>query len=77
LGELDCELHSEATSMTQQQSTSIQHSVLPIAPIDTKAIVEHGESPTAIILAIAILLSVTVGSVTGLIQVIMKAKTSR
>jgi hypothetical protein len=63
--------------MTQQQSTSIQQSVSPIAPIDTKAIVEHGESPTAIILAIAILLSVTVGSVTGLVQVIMKAKTSR
>lgn len=63
--------------MTQQQSTSIQQSVSPIVPIDTKAIVEHGESPTAIILAISILLSVTIGSVTGLVQVIMKVKTSR
>jgi hypothetical protein len=63
--------------MTQQQSTSIQHGVSPIVPIDSKAIVEHGESPTAIILAISILLSITIGSVTGLVQVIMKVKTSR
>jgi len=45
----------------------------PIAPIDSKPIIEHGESPTAIILAIAILISMVVGSITELVRVIVIA----
>lgn len=44
---------------------------LPVSPIDTKPIVENGESPTAIILAVAILLATVFCSVTSLIQVIL------
>ncbi|MGB3787968.1 MAG: hypothetical protein WA949_08155 [Phormidesmis sp.] len=43
----------------------------PISPIDTKPIIEHGESPTAIILAIAILISIVIGSITGLVRAIL------
>ena len=44
----------------------------PINPIDTQSIIKHGESPTSIILAIAILLAILSQSLTGLIQVILK-----
>jgi hypothetical protein len=58
----------------QQQSISSQPSFPSVAPIDPKPIV-HSESPTAVILAIAILISILLGSITALIQVIL-AKTS-
>ena len=63
--------------MNQQQPTSIQHTVLPIVPIDIQPIVEHGESPTAIILSIAILSLTLIGSITGLVRVILMAKPRR
>lgn len=57
--------------MSQQQPIFTQQSVPAVAPIDPKPIVEQGESPTAIILAIAILISTLVGSITGLVRVIV------
>ena len=54
-----------------QQQTLNEQTTLPINSIDLKPIVEHGESPTAIILAIAFLLTVFIGSVTKLIQAIL------
>lgn len=56
--------------MILQQPTTTEPSIPPIAPIDPKQIVEHGNSPTAIILAIAILLAVFLGSMTGLVKAI-------
>jgi hypothetical protein len=44
-----------STQAPAQQSTA--QTVPPISPIDPTIIVEHGESPTAVILAIAVLLT--------------------
>jgi hypothetical protein len=41
-------------------------------PVDPPTLVKNGESPTSIILAIAILLAILSQSLTGLIQVILK-----
>lgn len=41
-------------------------------PIDPQIIIKHGDSPTAIILAIAILLLLVCNGLTGLIQVILR-----
>jgi hypothetical protein len=57
--------------MSQNQLTTANQSIPPIAPIDPTLILENGESPTAIILAIAILISILVGSITGLVRVVM------
>lgn len=62
--------------MNQQQPTSTQQIVPQIAPIDPTPIIES-ESPTAIILAIAILISMLVGSITGLVRVIVVTRSSR
>ncbi len=59
--------------MNQQQLASTQQTVPPIAPIDPKTIAQS-ESPTAIILAVAILLSISIGSITQLVQVILPPK---
>lgn len=56
--------------MNPQQTPSTQQTVPSIAPIDPQPIAQS-ESPTAIILAIAILISIVIGSITGLVQVIM------
>lgn len=48
-----------------------------ITHTDIKPIVEHGESPTSIILAIAILISTFTASLTGLVQVLMNARSYR
>jgi hypothetical protein len=45
------------------------------SPIDPTPIVQSA-SPTAVILAIAILISILLGSITGLIQVILLVKTA-
>jgi hypothetical protein len=55
----------------QTQTTGSQ--ISPIAPIDPTPIVTHGESPTAIILAIAILIVLSLSSLTQLIRVIVMA----
>jgi hypothetical protein len=62
--------------MNQQAITKSQ-SVAQMSPIDPKPIVEHGESPTSIILAIAILLSVFVSGLTGLIHIILATRSPR
>ncbi len=54
-------------TITQTQPTNP-----PVTPIDTDTVIKHGESPTAIILAIAILLTFFFSGLTGLIQVILK-----
>ncbi len=56
---------------SQQQPTINQQTTPLIAPIDTKPIVENGQSPTAIILAIAILIAILIGSLTGLVLVVV------
>jgi hypothetical protein len=58
------------TSMPQTQQPTTQQTVPSIAPIDPQPIAQS-ESPAAVILAIAILISVVIGSITGLVQVIM------
>jgi hypothetical protein len=57
-----------------QNSTSNQPIIHAVEPIDLSSLV-HSESPTAVILAIAMLISILLGSITGLIQVIQKEKT--
>jgi hypothetical protein len=59
--------------MSQIQS---KHNPNPISsPIDPAPIVQS-TSPTSVILAIAILISILLGSITGLIQVILLVKTA-
>lgn len=41
-------------------------------PIDPQTLIKHGDSPTAIILAVAILLAILFQSMTRLIAVILK-----
>jgi hypothetical protein len=53
-----------------QLSTTTQQTIPTIAPIDPTSLTEHGESPTSIILAIAILISILLGAVTGLVRVV-------
>ena len=63
--------------MSQAQPTTTNQTIPPIAPIDPTTIVENGESPTAIILAIAILIAILFGSVTGLVQVILVGRQTK
>jgi hypothetical protein len=59
------------------QPTSTHQGIPMIAPIDPQPIVEHGESPTAIILAIAILISMLFSGITGLVRIIVMSKNYR
>lgn len=63
--------------MIQQQPTSTQQTVPPITPIDPAQIAKHGESPTAIILAIAMLISMLLSSITKLVRAIMVTRSFR
>lgn len=58
-------------------STSQTSTNQSIQSIDITPIVQHGNSPTAIILAIAILLSFLFTGLTGLVRVILISKPSR
>ncbi|MCC3416069.1 MULTISPECIES: hypothetical protein [unclassified Microcoleus] len=70
--------HTGVKAMSYQHSSnSANQSVPSIVTIDTLPIIEHGESPTAIILSIAILSSTLIGSITGLVRVILMAKPRR
>lgn len=59
--------------MTQQQPKLTHQATSQIAPIDTKSIIQS-ESPTAVILAIAILISILVNGITGLVRVIVMTR---
>ncbi len=59
--------------MSQQLTSTSQSS----QTIDITPLVQHGESPTAIILAIAILLSFLFTGITGLVRIILISKPSR
>ncbi|MEB3309370.1 MAG: hypothetical protein VKJ02_04000 [Snowella sp.] len=54
--------------MIQAQATQ------EMIPIDAQTLVKHGDSPTAIILAIAILLFLSCNGLTALIQTILQSK---
>lgn len=65
-------MSSTGNEMSHEQHPTITNqTVPPITPIDPTSIVEHGESPTAIILAIAILIAVLLSSMSGLVRVIV------
>ena len=58
--------------MQPQQTTTVSQATPPIAPINPETVMEHGESPTAIILAVTILITTLMGSVTNLVQVMIR-----
>lgn len=58
---------------SQQSSNNNSQSVPSIIPFDPTLIIKS-ESSTAVILACAILISILLRSVTGLVEVIMKGK---
>ncbi len=58
--------------MSQPSSTT-----MPLNPIDPQFIVNHGESPTAMILAIAIFTSILIGSIKELVRAIVVARIFR
>ncbi|TYQ31490.1 hypothetical protein [Pseudanabaena sp. UWO310] len=60
--------------MTNQTSANTNQTTASITPIDTATITKHGESPTSILLAIAILISMLLSSLTGLVRVILMSK---
>ena len=53
--------------MNQQQPTLTQQTTAQIAPIDPTPIIKS-ESTTAVILAIAILISILISGITGLVR---------
>jgi type III secretory pathway component EscT len=57
--------------MSQTYLTNTHPTISPIIEIDTKPLIENGQSPTSIILAIAILIFLSVGSITELVRVIV------
>jgi len=66
----------KVNQMNQQQPVSTQQTVLPIAPIDPTSIIQS-DSPTAVILAIAILISMLISGITGLVRVIVVTRSCR
>lgn len=62
--------------MTQQQLTATQPATSSFAPIDPTPIIQS-ESPTAVILAITILISILVSGITGLVRVVMVTRSRR
>jgi hypothetical protein len=62
--------------MNQQQPTLTHQATSQIAPIDPTPILQS-ESPTAVILAIAILISILVSGITGLVRVIVVTRSFR
>jgi hypothetical protein len=62
--------------MNQQQPTPTHQITSQIVPIDPTPIIQS-ESPTAVILAIAILISILVSSITKLVRVIVVTRSIR
>lgn len=59
-----------------QQPTTTSQPIASIAPIDPEPIAQS-ETPTAVILAVAVLLCLSIGSITQLVQVILTANKPR
>jgi hypothetical protein len=59
--------------MSQTYVTATSQTMASITSVDVKPIIENSESPIAIILAIAILISILMGSIIGFAQVIIIA----
>lgn len=59
-----------------QQLTLTHQATSQIAPIDPMPIIQS-ESPTAVILALAILISILVSGITGLVRVIVVTRSFR
>jgi len=53
------------------QTSTTSQTIPPITPIDSLPIVEHGNSPTAIILAVAMLIVMLIGSMASLMRVLL------
>ncbi len=53
------------------EEIEISQSATSIAPIDPLPIIEHGNSPTAVILAISILTVSLLGAITSLVRVLL------
>jgi hypothetical protein len=62
--------------MNQQQPTLTHQATSQIDSIDLAHVI-HSESPTAVILAIAILISILVNSITKLVRVIVVTRSVR
>ncbi len=62
--------------MNQQQPTLTHQATSQIASIDPTPIIQS-ESPTAVILAIAILISILTSGITGLVRVIVMTRPCR
>lgn len=61
---------------TQHPTPATQTTEQLIQPIDPNSLAQHGDSPTAIILAAAMFLSVVLNALTQLIQVMSNAARS-
>lgn len=73
-------VHTVQGHSMNQQPTSNQQTTASIAPIDPALLVKHGkseDSSVTVILAIAILISILITGITGLVRVIMLTKASR
>lgn len=58
---------------SQQQATPANQTTAPISPIDPALLVKHSkseDSSVTVVLAIAILISILVSGITGLVRVI-------
>jgi hypothetical protein len=63
--------------MQPQQTTAASQTVQPIPPINPETVMKHGESPTAIILAVTILITTLMGSTTTLVQIMIRGMAQR
>jgi hypothetical protein len=66
----------KVTKMNQQQPMLTSQATSQIDPIDPTPIIQS-ESPTAVILAIAILISILVNGITKLVRVIVVTRSVR
>jgi hypothetical protein len=70
-------LSTDLRPSVEHEKAKVTTTAAQITTIDTKPIIEHGESPASVILSIAILLSVLFGGLTWLVYVILGGKPPR
>jgi len=63
--------------MQLQQTNTSSQMPHPISAINPETVLKHGESPTAIILAVTILITTLMGSVTTLVQIMLRGMSQR